>query len=307
MDLRQLKYFTRIVEAGSLSRAAEVLYVAQPALSKQIAQMESSLGVQLLSRSVRGMTPTEAGLAVYRSAKIILKQIEATYSLANAAKGQVRGSVAVGLPWTLSVTLGLALLRRVNERLPGVRLELTEEPTFTLSRSLSLGKLDMALMLATDRHVGLAFKPLVRERLYLTGAKGSLAGRLECQAKDLVDYPLLLPSRPNATREALQKIWDAQGVQPTILAEINAQSIAIEAMHSGYAFSIVPACVVSAKWQAGLLDAAVLTDPGLDRTVCLATAVELPTTEAAERVKELILEVIADAVNEGPWEATLAA
>ena len=76
MELRQLKYFVRIVELGSFSQAAKDLYVAQPALSAQINNLESDLGVRLLSRSVRGVTPTEAGQSLYVHAQAVLRQIE---------------------------------------------------------------------------------------------------------------------------------------------------------------------------------------------------------------------------------------
>src|SRR3546814_10857548 len=77
LELRQLKYLACIVEAGSLSRASQALHVAQPALSQQINRLEEELGVKLLVRSVRGVTPTEVGAAVYQQAKLVLKQIEA--------------------------------------------------------------------------------------------------------------------------------------------------------------------------------------------------------------------------------------
>ena len=101
MELRQLKYFVRIVEVGSLSRASQSLHVVQPALSQQISRLEDELGVKLLARSVRGVTPTEIGSAVYRHAQLILKQVDATRLIAQQADSGPAGPVAIGLPWTL--------------------------------------------------------------------------------------------------------------------------------------------------------------------------------------------------------------
>src|SRR6185369_236810 len=75
MTLRQLRYFTRIVEAGNITRAAEQLYVAQPALGMQIRQLEESLGVELLERHSRGVSPTRAGQALYERACEILRLV----------------------------------------------------------------------------------------------------------------------------------------------------------------------------------------------------------------------------------------
>lgn len=295
------------METGSLSRAAESLHVAQPALSKQIAQLENDLGVRLLSRSVRGVKPTESGLAVYQHAKVILKQVEATYSLATAAGGHITGNVAVGLPWTLSTMLGLALLKSVSKKLPGVRLELTEGPSSALSQSVSQGKLDLAIVFAGGPEAGLNLQPLVTERLCLIGAAGSLGALGSCTVADLVNYPLVLLSRPNAIREMLERIWDERGLRATVFAEINAPLIGVAAVREGLAFSVLPACVINEGSHLGKLDFAELTEPDLSRTVCLATSVELPVSAAAERVKSLLEELVFEAVNDGGWDATILA
>ncbi len=76
MDLRQLRYFAQIVESGSLSKASRCLFVAQPALSQQIAKLEDEVGKPLLQRSTRGVTPTDNGLALYHHARFVLRQLD---------------------------------------------------------------------------------------------------------------------------------------------------------------------------------------------------------------------------------------
>ena len=73
MDLRQLKYFVQIVESGSLAKASRQLYIAQPALSQQMARLEDEVGKPLLVRSSRGVVPTENGEALYHHAKFMLR------------------------------------------------------------------------------------------------------------------------------------------------------------------------------------------------------------------------------------------
>ena len=116
LETKQLKIFKTIVEVGSFSRASQSLHVAQPALSQQIGQLEAELGVKLLARSVRGVTPTEAGLAVYRQAQVILKQVETTRFIAQQADVGPAGPVSIGLPWTMST-----LLESVREVILSVR------------------------------------------------------------------------------------------------------------------------------------------------------------------------------------------
>ena len=92
MQLRQLLYLTRIIDSGSLSQASRTLHIAQPALSRQISRLEDELGVKLLVRSVRGVTPTDAGIAVYRKATVILDQMQAMRRTAEANDASLRRS-----------------------------------------------------------------------------------------------------------------------------------------------------------------------------------------------------------------------
>ncbi len=88
MNLRRLKYFVKIVDIGSLTQAADVLHIAQPALSQQIATLEGEFRQQLLVRTKRGVTPTEAGQILYRHAQTILRQFEQAQSDVNNSGAQ---------------------------------------------------------------------------------------------------------------------------------------------------------------------------------------------------------------------------
>src|SRR5271170_7896455 len=102
MQLRHLRYFVRIVEAGSFSRAAATIHVAQPALSQQIAELEEELGVILLHRSERGVRPTEAGETLYREAAVILQLMEQLPGKVRSTGGETEGAVNLGMTSTLA-------------------------------------------------------------------------------------------------------------------------------------------------------------------------------------------------------------
>jgi LysR family nitrogen assimilation transcriptional regulator len=307
MDIRQLRYFVRIVDTGSVSRASRALHIAQPALSKQLAQLEGELGVKLLARSVRGVTPTEAGLAVHRHAQAILKQFEATQSIAAQAGGGVSGPVAIGLPWTITSMLGLALLRAVREQFPGVRLEITEGPSSVLAQMLSQGKLDVAIVFGDGAQTSLRLKPLVRETLRLVGARGTLTGRRSLTIAKASELPLLLLSRPNGIRETIERIWTEHGVSPNVVAEINAPALLVQAVQDGLGYAILPSCAMEEKLRTGVIDAAELRDVKPSRTACVGTSMLFPISMAAERVHDLVEQLVARAVREGHWQAQLLA
>lgn len=97
MNLRRLKYFVKIVDIGSLTQAAEALYIAQPALSQQVATLEGELSQQLLIRTRRGVTPTEAGKILYTHARTILRQCEQAQQAVGNVGQVLGGKVPIGL------------------------------------------------------------------------------------------------------------------------------------------------------------------------------------------------------------------
>src|SRR5690606_14007600 len=120
MDFRQLRYFANIVESGSLAKASRQLFIAQPALSQQIAKLEAEVGRSLLNRSARGVTPTESGLALYHRACFILRQLDQALSIARQESGEVRGMVSLGLPAPTASAIGLPLVRAIREKYPSI-------------------------------------------------------------------------------------------------------------------------------------------------------------------------------------------
>ena len=96
MDIRQLRYFVGIIEYGSLGKAAEKLYVAQPSLSQQIAKLEGDLGLTLLVRSPQGVKPTAAGQALYRHARLVIRQMEQLRQEVCEGTGAESGTVSPG-------------------------------------------------------------------------------------------------------------------------------------------------------------------------------------------------------------------
>jgi LysR family nitrogen assimilation transcriptional regulator len=120
VELRQLRYYVAILDHGSLSRAARVLHVAQPALTQQLRQLEEELGTQLLHRTAQGMLATDAGKVFYEHAQAILKQVgDAKSAVAHSAE-KPAGAVTVGLPQSISGALALPLLKAVRASYPDI-------------------------------------------------------------------------------------------------------------------------------------------------------------------------------------------
>ena len=147
MDIRQLRYFVTIVDSGSLSKAADQLYITQPSLSLQMRALEKELKTSLLFRSPQGVRPTEVGRRLYHHALTMLSFIEKiNQDINDIGISSETGGVAIGLPSTLAPILGSLLFQRVSTKYPGVRLHILETMSEFLPELLIKGRLDMAII-----------------------------------------------------------------------------------------------------------------------------------------------------------------
>jgi len=161
IELRQLRNFTAIVDAGSLTRAAAAVHIAQPAMSQLVAALESEIGVRLLNRTVKGVTPTEQGLALYRHAQVLLKLAAETRNVTLGTGGRVSGRVRIGLPSTIAVILVAPLLKVLKEQFPGILLEVYESPSSYLATQLLEERVDLSILVDETPSSGLLVEPLV--------------------------------------------------------------------------------------------------------------------------------------------------
>jgi LysR family nitrogen assimilation transcriptional regulator len=165
MELRQLRYFVAIVEHGSLSRAALVLHVAQPALTQQLRQLEEELGTPLMHRSAQGVQSTDAGKVFYEHAQAILKQVADAKSAVTQSTTRPSGSVTLGLPHSISGALALPLLMAARASYPEITLQLTEELSGSLAEQLKSGRINLAVLFDDGQLAPFACSPLIEEEL----------------------------------------------------------------------------------------------------------------------------------------------
>lgn len=295
MNLRRLKYFVKIVDIGSLTQAAEVLFIAQPALSQQLATLEGEVRQQLLVRTKRGVTPTEAGKVLYRHAQIILRQCEQARVDMEAAGQGVSGQVSVGLaPGTAASALSLPLLRTVRARHPGILLYLNENYGSTLSELIMNGRMDLAVLYGDKAIHGLSFVPLLKEPLFLVGPASMPAPAQPVKLADLGEIELFLPRPYNVVRKMVDAAFVRQGMTPRIVAEIESAFTLTAAIADGLGATILPASmareVVAAcgAWQFRIVE------PVIEAPLALCLSDHLPLSEPAQAVKDIVLELVTE-------------
>ncbi|MBC3873016.1 LysR substrate-binding domain-containing protein [Undibacterium flavidum] len=303
MELRQLRYFVAIVDHGSLSRAARVLHIVQPALTQQIQQLEEELGANLLHRSAQGMQATDAGKIFYEHALAILKQVADAKSAVNQSTDKPSGTVALGIPQSASGALALPLLTAVRAAFPDIVFQLTEELTGNLTEQLASGRLNLAVLFDDGQLGKFNTKPLVEEQMmYITRADSQYACKRKSITLDKVlQAPLILPSIQHGVRPRIEQVVREQGKQIVNVIDITSIAILKSAILADMGATILPVSPLLAEIERGDMRASVISDVALSRTVTLCSSKNIPLTNAAQAVEKLVLDVSRDLCLSGKW------
>lgn len=303
MDTRRLHSFVRVVDAGSITRAADLLHIAQPALSQQMTALESLFGQQLLSRSKQGVEPTEAGRVLYRHARVILRQLEQAHAEVEVVGRELAGGVSVGLaPYSTVNALALPLLSAVRARYPRVLLHINENFGGVLSEALMTGRMDMALLYDSGPIRGVDFERLLTEELVLIAPNGiELPAPTHDQVSmlDLADVPLLLPGPTHTIRRVVDQAFAQAAGAANIVGEVESVALMARAVQSGLGATVLPMSVAERMIGRHDLQQRHL-HPVLEVQVSLGTASGQTLSRAAEAVRELLREVLKAYVSARP-------
>ncbi|BEP43706.1 LysR substrate-binding domain-containing protein [Variovorax sp. V15] len=311
MELRQFKYFVAIVDCGSLSRAAQQLFIAQSALSKQMAELESELGTQLLLRSRNGVAMTEAGKVFYEYAQGITKQVRDAKAAVHVAAESVAGSVVAALPQSVSPMIALPLMRAAARRYPDVVLHLNEELTGNMADQLLRGRVDVAMFSPTMPEEDIRFFPLVEEDFVFLDSPQSPHALPpgDVSIAQATARPLVWPAHAHGhcTRWLVDTVLEQAGHPAArVAAEINSVYTLKAAVEAGLGPTIMPFGLAQREVQEGRLVAHRIDSPSMHRTLGLCVSVHLPTTNAKRAVCTLIGDVVRDLCESGQWAGARA-
>jgi len=306
MDMRQLRYFVQIVESGSLAKASRQLFIAQPALSQQMARLEDEVGKPLLVRSSRGVTPTENGEALYHHAKFMLRQLDQAVSVARQESAAVTGRVTLGLAPTTVARLGLPLLQHLRARYPGVLLNIVEGLSGHLEHMTRVGQLDLAVLFGPAAASELSVTPLLDEELFvILPAESTLvpAGRTSLTLAEVAQLPLVLPSPGHGLRRRIGLEFERVGQAVDAVAEIDSLPLLMHCIGQGMGATIKPMSAVHAlddrpeRWRCLRV-----ADAAMSRTNYLYALPPQKLSPAAALVRDELRAVIRRLVDDGDWQ-----
>lgn len=290
MDLRHLRYFIAVAEAGSLSVAAERrLHTAQPSLSRQMRDLEAELGCSLMTRSARGIALTAAGRVFLDHARVVLLQVEAAAEAARRAAQPPRAAIVLGFLTGCEFDWLQPVLMLVREAMPEVEVTILSRSSPDLAAGLMRGQVDLALLRPEPNTTGLVFATLRAEPLVvLMPADHRLAAHGAIRPRDLVGERLI--GVPASRSPVLRAVTDAFARRIDVdLApdhEVDNLSMVMSLVVSTGGIALMP------LYARNLLPPTVVTRPlhGLAPTIDLALAYS--AARASDRLAALASRIL---------------
>ena len=291
MTLIQIANFLRVVELQSVSKAAAMVRLAQPALSRQVRALENELGAPLLVRHGWGVTPTSAGEAFAAEAHKVLKAVEAARDAVHIQAADPVGRVMLGMPMSLAPALLPPLAAALRERYPGLRGHFIDGTGLELHRRLLEGELDLAV-LYDDRGLGpVTLTPLLTERLVLVGAPDAVVNPALTSGDLVRSLPLILPSRPNRHRLLVEHL--AGDGEANVVLEVEANAAILAMVESGQGYTVTTYSGVASQIAKGDVRAFSLMRPEAWRTLVVARLAGRQQTAASAAVEAELHSLVA--------------
>lgn len=285
MNLRTLRYFVAIADAGSLTAAAAAVSVAQPALTRQLRELEADLGVQLLLRMPRGVRLTPAGVTLYQSAQRLLAEAARVRQLlASRHSTDQKATVVLGASPTLTRVLLPGLFERCLSNVTGIELRAREAFTPALLDWLERGVIDMAIVTNPEPGRALSLSPLLGEPFALV-SHPSMKIAPVVPVRQLATIPLLMTT---LHRSLVDRQLLPLGARLQLRAEIDSVDSIRELVLRGPWATLMPISVFKEPAAAQGVVISEISGVQLNRLLVLATRIETWDSSPQLALKEII-------------------
>jgi LysR family nitrogen assimilation transcriptional regulator len=289
MDLRQLRYFLCLAREGNMTRAASQLNIVQPALSTQIANLESEFGRRLFERSARGVALTAAGETFATLADNILREADRAREQMASLDGKVSGQVSIGMIASAAQSTLAASSAKIAALYPAIQLQICEGYTDTLVNWVVTGQLDVAIINVPQRKIPLTVHPILDEEMVLAYAphsKTQLPKSVSYERLDKLD--LVIPSRRHGLRTILDNAADAAGFVLKPRLEVDTLSAVCEIVAATELVTVLPNAALFPMLSAGRIRARTIKRPVITRSVGWVAHPRRIVSAAAAAVIEVI-------------------
>jgi LysR family transcriptional regulator, nitrogen assimilation regulatory protein len=295
MDLKQLEYFRHVAELGSFTRAASFLSVVQPALSRQVRQLEVELGQNLFDRNGRGVVLTDAGSRLLEHTRGILMQVGRARQELEEQKNGDSGHFVLGLPPSLGRSVTVPLVKAFGFRLPNASLATVEGLSAYMLEWLNVGRVDCALVYNAPASPTVDLSPLLDDQLFLIGprvAKAARKTRKSVTLAEIADYPLIIPSRPHSIRMSVENALAGVDRKIRVAHEIECIPAVIDLVRQGHGFAVLPFNAVKSTPWGDEVSVKPIVAPVLKTSLSLATSAHRPKSPLMRKAIEVIRDIV---------------
>ena len=277
MDMNALRHFIGVANTGSLTRAASLLAISQPTLSRQLNTLEAELGTALFYRHGRGVALTQAGQRLLDVAGTALQALDAVKDELQSHQLDEIGEVTIGMPPSIAATVGADLAACFALTHPHAHLRMRESFSGVLLEWIEAGRLDLAVLYDARRGANILATPLLLEDLFLIEASGTDSdGAVEID--ELARRPCLLPGPGNGLRRVVDAACWSERIQPRVQTEIDCVAALKQLAERGVGCTVLPFGAVHREVQEGRLRARPFRSPAMRAMLVLATPPNKPVT-----------------------------
>jgi LysR family nitrogen assimilation transcriptional regulator len=313
MNSKQLRYFLKTAEKGSITGAAKAMDMAQPAISQQISSLEHELSVQLFERDFRGVRLTASGEKFYVRAKSIVHQMGIAKSEIIDTQSNPSGRVSIGMAQAACNILAIPLTQAIQQNYPNIELTLNYGTTDFLNQWLSNGQIDLAITY-DNTLVDKSFcsTPLIKENIYLvigTEKKSNLYRQLmkldSIEFKQLADFEIILPHQNDPLVQMLNRYETQTGVRIWRKQNFGLLMTNLRYVADGLGLMVLPSSAIFHLEKTKQLKAISITNPALTRDVLLLNNAKKTSSVAMQVVSNNVIALTKDAHSLGHWRGEL--
>jgi LysR family transcriptional regulator, nitrogen assimilation regulatory protein len=302
LDLKQLAALVTVADVGSVTKAAKLLHLVQPAVTRQIRLLEEEIGVPLFRRTHQGMVVTEAGEKLVSRARRVMHELERAKIELTPSPELVKGHVTIGVLESSIETLIQPLTDTIAKKHPAVHLQFVTGYSGHVREWIDQGDVDVAVLNSVSSTHALAVFPLLREQLWvLAPPDARLSKDTPMPWATVLAQPLVLPVGGLGVRAAVDQARSETGVQPTVVAESNSGFILKELVLARQGWCVLPAVAIKRDIDRGTLSGAPLVEPDITREVVLAFQRGGRTPPQVEAVATELIRVVHRLVRTGEW------
>jgi LysR family nitrogen assimilation transcriptional regulator len=291
MNLDQLESFVRVVEHGSFSKAALVLGLAQPSLSRQVRALETELHQTLLLRNGRGVQVTEAGRELLEHCHAILHLVTQAKEGLAARRDEPVGQITVAMTPTLARLHTLPLIRAFRNEMPKARLAVIEGFSAHITEWLISGRADLGLVYNPEPLPALEIHPLREGRLFLVSPVDEAPKGL-VTVRRLADFPLVMPERGHIFRRLMESAAAMAGVPLRVEWEVSSVPVILDLVGAGLGHAALGEDAIRPSAHLKRLAMTPIVRPEVKFTLCLVTPAQRRQTLLRERTAALMEKLI---------------